>query len=71
MIVGDRVRLIGIPPDVEDLPTKLTFQKCLGHEFTVTAINKIGYAELQIESITGTSDDKIYVSPRFLKISPR
>ena len=68
MRVGDRVRLIGVPPDVEDLATKSTFQKCLGHEFTVTVINKIGFAELQIESITGTSDDKIYVPPRFLKI---
>jgi hypothetical protein len=69
MRVGDRVRLIGVPSDVEDdLHMKLTFQKCLGHEFTVTAINGIGCAELQIEAITGTSGDLIYVSPRFLKI---
>jgi len=68
MKVGDRVRLTGVPPDLEDFPTKLTFQKCLGHDFTVTAINQIGHVELQIESITGTSGDLIYVSPRFLEI---
>lgn len=68
MRVGDRVRLIGVPSDVEDPHTILTFQKCLGHEFTVTAINGIGWAELQIEAITGTSGDLIYASPRFLKI---
>ena len=68
MKAGDRVRLIGLPSDVEDPHTILTFQKCFGHEFTVTAINEIGWAELQIEAITGTSGDLIYVSPRFLKI---
>ena len=69
--VGDRVRLIGIPPDLEDHLTTLTFEKCLGHEFTVTAIKENGYAELQIESITGTSGDLIHVSPHFLQIVPR
>jgi hypothetical protein len=68
MKVGDKVRLIGVAADLDDLPTKLTFQKCLGHEFTVTAINAIGYAELQTEAITGTSGDLIYVPPRFLQI---
>jgi hypothetical protein len=68
MIVGDRVRLIGVPAEVEDPPTRLVFEKCLRHESTVTAINEIGHAELKIESITGTSGDLIYVPPRFLKI---
>ena len=67
MRVGDSVRLISVPSDLE-VSIKSTFQKCLGHEFTVTAINAIGDAELQIESITGTSGDLIYVSPRFLQI---
>jgi hypothetical protein len=57
-----------VPSELEDRHTKLTFQKCLGHEFTVTAINELGWAELQIEAITGTSGDLIYVSPSFLKI---
>lgn len=68
MKVGDKVRLTGVPPDIEDHLTELTFRRCLGHEFAVASINQIGYAELQIESITGTSGDKIYVSPRFLQV---
>jgi hypothetical protein len=69
--VGDRVRLIGIPKDLDDASTRSTFEECLGKEFAVAAFNEIGYAELQIESITGTSGDKIYVPPRFLKIASK
>jgi hypothetical protein len=63
--------LIGVPPSLEDfpdLPTKSTFQRCLGNEFTVTAITDIGWAELPIESVTGKKGEKIYVSPRFLDV---
>jgi len=71
MRVGDKVRLIDVPPGLEDfpdLPTKSTFRRCLGSEFTVTGINEIGWAELPIESITGKKGEKIYVSPRFLHV---
>ena len=44
------------------------FERCLGKEFIVTAITGDGHAELQVEAVTGTSDDKIYVPLRFLKI---
>jgi hypothetical protein len=67
MKVGDRVRLIGVPSGI-DIGTKLTFKRCLGHEFIVTAIDEMGYAELEIDFITGTSGDKILVAPRFLEI---
>jgi hypothetical protein len=30
--------------------------------------HEIGYAELQIESITGTPGDLMYVPPRFLEV---
>jgi hypothetical protein len=71
MKVGDIVRLMGIPPDLEDfpdLPTKSTFQRCLGNEFTVTAITENGRAELPIGSVTGNKGEKIYVSPSFLDV---
>ncbi len=51
MKIGDKVRLIGVPSGLEDfpdLPTKSTFEKCLGREFTVAAINEIGWAELKL-----------------------
>jgi hypothetical protein len=69
--IGNRVRLITVPPDLEDfpeLPTKSIFQKCLGNEFTVTAITEKGWAELPIGSITGNQGEKIYVAPLFLEI---
>ena len=68
MKVGDKVRLIGIPQDLEDPAAVSVFERCLGKEFIVTAITGDGHAELQVEAVTGTSDDKIYVPLRFLKI---
>jgi len=67
MKVGDKVRLVAIPDDIVDDAEKSIYERCLGHEFSVAAFNDLGYAELQIEAITGTSGDKIHVSHRFLK----
>jgi len=69
--IGNRVHLIAVPPGLEDfpeLPTKATFQKCLGNEFTVTALTEEGWVELPIGSITGNKGEKIFVSPTFLEI---
>jgi len=74
MKIGDKVRLIGVPSGLEDfpdLPTKSTFEKCLGREFTVAAINEIGWAELPIEFVTCNKGEKIYVAPHFLKVIPK
>jgi hypothetical protein len=71
MRVGDKVRLIGVPPGLEDfpdLPTKPTFQRCVGNEFTVAAITDKGWAELAIGSVTGNTSEKIYVSSSFLEV---
>jgi hypothetical protein len=59
MRVGDKVRLIGIPPDLEDPAAISVFDHCLGREFIVTAITGDEHAELQVEAVTGTSDDKV------------
>lgn len=67
MKVGDTVRLIAIPRDEHDPAMKSTLAKCLGHDFTVTAINEIGSAEIEIDSITGISGDKVYIPPGCLK----
>lgn len=68
MKVGDRVRLIGVPPGLEDELEELTYRHCLGHEFLVAAINQIGYAETEVDFITGASGDKLHVPPAFLEI---
>jgi hypothetical protein len=64
MRIADRVRLIEVPPGLEDfpdLPTKSTFQRCVGNEFTVTAITGKGWAELPIGSVTGNKGEKIRI----------
>jgi hypothetical protein len=75
MNIGDQVRLIGIPPNLPlgdaDLPTKAVFEKCLGNMFTVVSFNAIGFAELSIDSVTGSRGETIWVEPEFLKIISR
>ena len=44
MKAGDIVKLIGIPPnlqDDEDLKTRTLFEKCLGQSFVVVAVESI------------------------------
>ena len=47
MKVGDKVRLIALPPDLPvgdaDLPTKAVFNKCVGHDFVAAGFNEIGW----------------------------
>ena len=71
MRVGSRVRVVGVPNGLEDypdFPTMATFEKCVGHEFVVAGFNEVGMAELNIESVTGSLGETIWVEPRFLKL---
>ena len=72
MKIGDKVRLIGIPANLPvadaTLDTPSTFKKCLGREFTVQEFNEIGWVELQVGSVTGSSGEKIWVEPEFLEL---
>ena len=71
MKIGDKVRLIALPPDLPvgdaGLPTKGVFNKCLGHDFAVAGFNEIGLAELLVESVTGSVGETIWVEPEFLE----
>lgn len=72
--VGSKVRLIGIPDGLEDypdFPTQSTFKKCVGREFLVAGFNEIGMAELNIESVTGSLGETIWVEPKFLELSSK
>jgi len=62
------MRLISIPHDEKDPAMRATLAKCLGHDFTVTGINEIGLAEIEIDSITGISGDKVYIPLSCFKI---
>jgi hypothetical protein len=71
MKVGSKVRVIGIPDDLEDypdFPTKSTFEKCIGHEFVIAGFNENGMAELGIQSLTGSAGEKIWIEQRFLEL---
>ena len=71
MKVGSKVRLIGIPDgldDYPDFPSKSTFLKCVGREFVAAGFNEIGWAEINIESVTGSAGEKIWIEPKFLEL---
>jgi hypothetical protein len=71
MRVGSKVRLIGVPEGLEDypdFPTKSTFLKCVSREFVVAGFNEIGMAELGIQSVTGSSAEKIWIEAQFLEV---
>jgi hypothetical protein len=71
MKVGSKVCLIGTPPgldDYPDSPTKSTFEKCVGHEFVIAGFNELGMAELDIESVTGSVGETIWIETRFLEM---
>ena len=71
MKVGSKVRLVGVPDGLEDypdFPTKSTFERCIGHDFVIGGFNEVGMAELDIESVTGSVGETIWVEPRFLEL---
>jgi hypothetical protein len=72
MNVGDRVRLISLPPGLPlgdaKLPTKATIERCVGREFVISEFNELGMAELDIESVTGRAGETIWIEPNFLKL---
>jgi hypothetical protein len=71
MNIGTHVRLVGVPDGLEDapdFPTKSTFERCVGHEFVIAGFNEVGMAELEIESVTGSVGETIWVEPGFLEI---
>jgi hypothetical protein len=70
MDVGSKVRLVALPEglkDFPDFPTKSTFEKCVGHEFLVAGFNEVGMAELDIQSVTASIGETIWVEPKFLE----
>jgi hypothetical protein len=72
MNVGDKVRLISLPPGLPvgdaKLPTKAIIEKCIGREFLIAEFNEVGMAELDIGSVTGSVGETIWVEPQFLEL---
>lgn len=71
MNIGSKVRVTGIPDGLEDypdLPTKSTFNKCVGREFVIAGFNEVGMAELDISSVNDSIGETIWIEPEFLQL---
>jgi len=78
MKVGDRVKLIGIPPDAKDdaeLQTRTLFEKCLGKTFLVRAMESVDglpyqLAVLDVGEVLGEPSylHTIWVEPEYLEL---
>jgi hypothetical protein len=62
--IGDRVKVIGNPPDLDDsagIDTPGVFKRSLGRTFSIRRFGKYGHAELEV-----TKRDTIWIEPQFL-----
>jgi hypothetical protein len=76
--VGDKVKLVGIPPDIRDrerMQTHTPFEKCLGRVFKVTESERVEglqypLARLEVGHAVGKKrySEVIWVELEFLKI---
>jgi len=78
MQIGDRVRLIGIPPDVADdaeFRTLTLFKNCLGKVFAIRGFQKVEglpycLVQLDVGHLVGKEDymESIYVEPEYVEV---
>jgi len=77
MKIGDRVKLIGIPPnlhDEEDLPTRTVFERCLGHTFAIEDLESVEglpyqLVKLKVGRLSGVPGEHvIWVEPEYLQL---
>ncbi len=77
MKIGDKVRLIGIPPDANDdneLQTRTLFEKCLGKTFAVAGLETVQglpyqLVQLDVGDVLGNAAylETIWVEPEYLQ----
>jgi hypothetical protein len=76
--IGDKVRLIGVPPDVHDdekLQSRQLFEKCVGQTFTVAGLETVEglpyqLIRLDVGQVIGKVAylETIWVEPEFLQL---
>jgi hypothetical protein len=76
--LGDKVKLVGIPPDTHDddeLQTRKLFEKCLGKIFTVNGLESVEglsyqLVRLDVGHIVGRASglETIWVEPEYLQL---
>ena len=70
---GDMVRVVGIPPDLDDragIGTADVFESALGRTFRVEAIAQYGHLELVVHQTgtgSGYTSDTIWIEPEFVE----
>ena len=64
--------MTAIPPRLPKgdgtLDTPAVFEKCLEQEFVISGFNEIGWAEIEVQSVTGNTGETIWVEPEFLEL---
>lgn len=78
MKTGDKVKLIGIPPDLSNnqkLQTLTLFEKCLGETFTVAGFETVEglpyqLVQLDVGHVLGKAPylETIWVEPEYLEL---
>ena len=76
--VGDRVKVIGVPPDAHNdlgLETRTLLEKCVGKTFTIVgleAVEGLPYhlAQLEVGQILGRAPylESIWLEPEYLQL---
>jgi len=76
--VGDKVKLIGIPPavrDTEQLQSRKLFEKCMGQTFTIAGLDTVEglpyqLVRLDVGHMLGEASyvETIWVEPQFLQL---
>ena len=73
MKVGDRVRIIQVPPILPEdarLRTRSLFELCVGRVFPIVEFNDVGWLELEVGEVLGKPAcmDSIWIEPEFVEI---
>lgn len=78
MKIGDKVKLISIPPDVHDdehVQTRTLFEKCLGLTFSIVGLETVEglsyqLVKLDVGHVLGEPDycHSIWVDPEYLQV---
>jgi hypothetical protein len=72
MKVGDKVRVVAIPPGLKDgkLKTRTVFQKCLGHTFPIVGF-QYELIELEVGEIFSKPApfETIWIEPEFVELA--
>lgn len=67
--IGDRVKIVNLPPDLDDKPdmdTSGVFQRALGKTFRIEGTNDIGWLELEVTKL-----DTIWIEPEFVTLTKK